>query len=54
MSSLTGSVRLAVPVMVMIGRESLPQGSVDDALLMEAESLSAAAMRADEPEWETD
>ncbi|MFN2274942.1 MAG: DNA ligase-associated DEXH box helicase, partial [Anaerolineales bacterium] len=38
---------LAVPVMVMIGRESLPQGSVDDALLLEAEALADAAMRAD-------
>ena len=38
---------LAVPVMVMIGRESLPQGSADDALLLEAEALADAAMRAD-------
>ncbi len=37
---------LAVPVMVMIGRESVPQGSVDDELLFEAESLAAAAMGA--------
>jgi len=36
---------LAVPVMVMIGRESLPQGSADDALLLEAEALADAAMR---------
>ncbi|MBW8785404.1 MAG: DNA ligase-associated DEXH box helicase, partial [Novosphingobium sp.] len=36
---------LAVPVMVMIGRESLPVGAADDELLMEAESLAAAAMR---------
>ena len=36
---------LAVPVMVMIGRESLPQGSVDDELLLEAESLAGEAMR---------
>ncbi|MCP9221737.1 ligase-associated DNA damage response DEXH box helicase [Erythrobacter sp. LQ02-29] len=35
---------LAVPVMVMIGRESVPQGAVDDELLLEAESLAAAAM----------
>ncbi len=40
---------LAVPVMIMIGRESMPQGSVDDELLMEAESLADAAMRADPP-----
>ncbi|WP_284123770.1 ligase-associated DNA damage response DEXH box helicase [Parerythrobacter aestuarii] len=38
---------LAVPVMVMIGRESLPQGAVDDELLLEAESLASAAMRVD-------
>ena len=36
---------LAVPLMVMIGRESVAQGSVDDELLMEAESLASAAMR---------
>lgn len=39
---------LAVPVLVMIGRESLPLGSVDDDLLVEAESLAAAAMRPDD------
>ena len=36
---------LAVPVMVMIGREATPQGSVDDELLLEAESLAGTAMR---------
>jgi len=41
---------LAVPVMVMIGRESVPQGSVDEALLLEAETLAAAAMRMDDNE----
>ena len=40
---------LAVPVMVMIGRESLPQGAADDELLLEAETLAGAAMRADAP-----
>ena len=35
---------LAVPVLVMIGRESLPQGAVDDELLLEAEQLASAAM----------
>ena len=35
----------AVPVLVMIGRESVPQGAADDDLLLEAECLSAAAMR---------
>ncbi|MCP5395568.1 MAG: ligase-associated DNA damage response DEXH box helicase [Sphingomonadaceae bacterium] len=38
---------LAVPVMTMIGREAVPQGSVDEELLLEAESLVAAAMRVD-------
>lgn len=36
---------LAVPVMVMIGREAVPQGAVDDELLLEAESLAEAAMQ---------
>jgi ATP-dependent helicase Lhr and Lhr-like helicase len=31
----------------MIGRETMPQGAADDELLVEAESLAAAAMRAD-------
>jgi ATP-dependent Lhr-like helicase len=31
--------------MVMIGRESLPQGAVDDELLLEAETLAGAAMQ---------
>lgn len=35
---------LAVPVMVMIGREATPQGAVDDELLLEAEALANAAM----------
>ena len=38
---------LAVPVLVMIGRESVAQGSTDDALLIEAETLAQAAMRGD-------
>jgi len=38
---------LAVPVLVMIGRESLPEGTADDALLLEAETLAGQAMRAD-------
>ncbi|MEQ1640362.1 MAG: DNA ligase-associated DEXH box helicase, partial [Novosphingobium sp.] len=38
---------LAVPVLVMIGRESLPQGQADDELLFEAESLAGAAMQLD-------
>jgi ATP-dependent Lhr-like helicase len=36
---------LAVPVMVMIGREAVPQGAGDDDLLLEAEALADAAMR---------
>ena len=38
---------LAVPVMVMIGREAVPQGAQDDELLLEAETLAGAAMRMD-------
>jgi len=41
---------LAVPVMVMIGRESVPQGAIDDELLLEAESLANAAMSAEPPD----
>lgn len=36
---------LAVPLMVMIGRESVPAGAADDELVLEAESLASAAMR---------
>jgi ATP-dependent Lhr-like helicase len=36
--------------MVMLGRESLPQGSADEDILLEAVSLAEAAMRADEDE----
>jgi ATP-dependent helicase Lhr and Lhr-like helicase len=43
---------LAVPLMVMIGRESMPQGQADDELLFEAESLASAAMRLDPVEAE--
>lgn len=35
---------LAVPVLVMIGRESVPGGAADDDLLLEAETLASAAM----------
>jgi len=41
---------LAVPVMVMIGREAVPQGAQDDELLLEAETLAGAAMRVDGPD----
>ncbi len=36
---------LAVPVMVMIGRETMPAGAADDELVLEAEGLAAIAMR---------
>ena len=36
---------LAVPLMVIVGREGLPPGAADEALLYEAEALAAAAMK---------
>jgi ATP-dependent Lhr-like helicase len=36
---------LAVPVLVLIGRETVAQGLADDALLIEADALAAVAMR---------
>ena len=38
---------LAVPVLVLIGRERVTQSGTDDALLIEAEALAAEAMAAD-------
>jgi ATP-dependent Lhr-like helicase len=38
---------MAVPVLVIIGRERTAQGTVDDALLIEAEALAEIAMRKD-------
>ena len=38
---------LAVPVLVLIGRERVHTGHADDALLIEAEALAAEAMRPD-------
>ncbi len=38
---------LAVPVLVMIGREAVPQGGADEELLLEAEGLAGAAKRID-------
>lgn len=38
---------MAVPVLIMIGREKVPQGTGEEALLMEAESIAAEAMRLD-------
>ena len=36
---------LAVPVLVIVGRESTPQGQADEELLLEADSLAGLAMR---------
>ena len=38
---------LAIPLMVVIGREAAPAGAADEALLMEAEALVEEAMRID-------
>ncbi|SCW62543.1 ATP-dependent helicase Lhr and Lhr-like helicase [Sphingobium faniae] len=38
---------LAVPVLILIGREQVAQAAAEDALLIEAEALVAEAMRAD-------
>jgi ATP-dependent Lhr-like helicase len=38
---------MAVPVLVIVGRERTAQGTADDALLIEAEALAAIAMRRD-------
>jgi ATP-dependent Lhr-like helicase len=38
---------MAVPVLIMIGREKTPQGTGEDALLIEAEGIAAEAMRLD-------
>ena len=38
---------MAVPLMVVIGREAAPTGSADETLLIEAEALAAEAMRLD-------
>jgi ATP-dependent Lhr-like helicase len=35
---------LAVPTLTMIGREAMPAGAADDALLLEADALAAVAM----------
>jgi ATP-dependent Lhr-like helicase len=39
---------MAVPVLVIVGQERTASGSVDDHLLMEAETLAEAAMRLDQ------
>ena len=36
---------MAVPVLIMIGRERAPAGTAEDELLLEAETLAEAAMR---------
>jgi len=38
---------MAVPVPTIIGRERMAQGTADDQLLIEAESLAQVAMRRD-------
>jgi ATP-dependent Lhr-like helicase len=38
---------MAVPLMVIVGRESSPGGTADETLLIEAEALAAEAMRID-------
>ncbi len=38
---------MAVPVLVIVGREATATGTAEDALLIEAESLAASAMRLD-------
>lgn len=38
---------MAVPVLIMIGRETVAQGAAEDAMLIEAEALAAEAMRID-------
>jgi ATP-dependent Lhr-like helicase len=38
---------MAVPVLTIIGRERMAQGTADDQLLIEAESLAETAMRPD-------
>ncbi|MFW2830680.1 ligase-associated DNA damage response DEXH box helicase [Sphingomonas sp. ID0503] len=43
-ADLTRVSPLAVPVLVLIGRERVATGSADDALLIEAEALAAEAM----------
>jgi len=43
---------LAVPVMTMIGREAVPQGAIDEELLLEAETLAGEAMRVDADQGE--
>ncbi len=38
---------MAVPVLVIVGRERTATGTADDSILIEAESLAAEAMRID-------
>lgn len=40
---------MAVPLMVIVGREAAPAGTADEALLYEAEALAAAAMELEAP-----
>ena len=43
--SLDRITPLAVPVMAIVGRESVAQATAEDVLLLEAEALAAAAMQ---------
>jgi ATP-dependent Lhr-like helicase len=38
---------MAVPLMVIVGREAAPEGTADEAILIEAEALAEEAMRLD-------
>jgi len=38
---------MAVPLMVIVGRQAAPEGTADEALLIEAEALAEEAMRVD-------
>jgi ATP-dependent Lhr-like helicase len=38
---------MAVPVLVIVGREATATGTTEDSLLIEAESLAEQAMRLD-------
>ena len=38
---------MAVPLMVIVGREAAPEGAADETLLIEAQTLAEQAMRLD-------
>jgi ATP-dependent Lhr-like helicase len=43
--SLDRITPMAVPVLIMIGREMVPPGAAEDELLIQAEALAEEAMR---------